>query len=60
LIFLKHFFFKKVFSKYAEVNLKRFVKSRHFFETSHVFKKEYPELYANVFSMINFKEEYLR
>jgi hypothetical protein len=31
----------------------------HFFETPHVFKLTHPELFAHVFAMINFKEEYI-
>ena len=52
---------KGYFRLYAYENQFEFlsVVLEHFFETPHVFKKEHPELYENVYSMINFKEEYL-
>ena len=53
---------KGYFRLYAYENQFEFlsVVLEHFFETPHIFKKEHPELYENVYSMINFKEEYLR
>ena len=52
---------KGYFRLYAYENQFEFlaVILEHFFETPHIFKKVHPELYANVYSMINFKEEYL-
>jgi Mlc titration factor MtfA (ptsG expression regulator) len=50
---------KGYFRVYAYENQFEFlaVVLEHFYETSHVFKKELPKLYAHVSRMINFKEE---
>jgi Mlc titration factor MtfA (ptsG expression regulator) len=51
---------KGYFRLYAYENQFEFlaVVLEHFFETPHVFKNKHPELFANVYSMINFKEEF--
>ncbi|WP_410603855.1 zinc-dependent peptidase, partial [Bacillus sp. SIMBA_008] len=47
------------FREYAYTNKFEFlaVILEHFFETPEIFKREFPELYLNVKTMINFKEE---
>jgi len=52
---------KGYFRLYAYENQFEFlaVILEQFYETPYVFKKVHPELYANVYSMINFKDEYL-
>lgn len=49
---------KQYFREYAYTNKFEFlaVILEHFFETPEIFKKEFPELYENVKTMINFKE----
>lgn len=48
------------FREYAYENQFEFVSVvlEHFFETPHIFKSKYPELYQNVSSMINFKDDF--
>lgn len=50
---------KQYFRDYAYTNKFEFlaVILEHFFETPEIFKKEFPELFENVKTMINFKEE---
>ena len=50
---------KGYFRLYAYENQFEFlsVLLEHFFETPHIFKKEHPELYANISAMINYKEQ---
>jgi Mlc titration factor MtfA (ptsG expression regulator) len=52
---------KGYFRAYAYENQFEFLSVilEHFFETPHVFKLTHPELFAHVFAMINFKEEYI-
>ncbi|MFV5702292.1 zinc-dependent peptidase [Flavobacterium sp. XS2P12] len=53
---------KDYFRLYAYENQFEFLSVilEHFYETPHVFKREYPELYGHISRMINFKEEYLK
>jgi MtfA peptidase len=48
------------FRQYAYENQFEFISVilEHFFETPHVFKSKYPELYQNVSLMINFQEDF--
>lgn len=52
---------KGYFRLYAYENQFEFISVvlEHFFETPHILNKAHPELYAKVYSMINFKEEFL-
>jgi MtfA peptidase len=53
---------KGYFRVYAYENQFEFlsVLLEHFFETPQLFKTNHPELFAHVYTMINFKEEYLK
>ncbi|AWK04463.1 hypothetical protein HYN56_09540 [Flavobacterium crocinum] len=50
---------KQYFREYAYTNKFEFlaVILEHFFETPEIFKREFPELYQNVKTMINFRED---
>ncbi len=52
---------KGYFREYAYENQFEFLSVilEHFFETPHVFKKEFPELFERVKAMINFQDNYL-